>query len=144
NDHGYAFGLGSQRAMQKHPSTAWTYQVRERAPEVLLFGNIGAVQARSMSTDSIVGLVRETGADALCVHMNPAMELIQPGGDRDFRGCADVFRRLVRDLPIPVIAKETGSGISGETALKLYRAGVRHVDVSGAGGTSWVGVEALR
>ena len=141
---GYAFGLGSQRAMERSPETAWTYRVREHAPDVLLFGNVGVVQARDWETKVIDGLVRDIGADALCVHMNPAMELIQPGGDRDFRGGTETFARLVRELSVPVIAKETGNGVSGETAAKLYAAGVRVVDVSGAGGTSWVGVETLR
>lgn len=141
---GYAFGLGSQRAMQKVPETAWTYRVREWAPGVLLFGNIGVVQARQQESKTIEALVREIGADALCIHMNPAMELVQPGGDRDFRGGVDTMRRLVTDLPVPIIAKETGNGISAETAKKLREAGVKYIDVSGAGGTSWVGVETLR
>jgi isopentenyl-diphosphate delta-isomerase len=141
---GYGFGLGSQRAMQREPQTAWTYQVREHAPNVLLLGNVGVVQARDYDTAIIAKLVTEIGADALCVHMNPAMELVQPEGDRDFRGGVDTFARLVKELPVPVIAKETGNGISGQTAAKLHAVGVRTVDVSGAGGTSWVGVETLR
>ncbi len=141
---GYGFGLGSQRAMQREPETAWTYQVREHAPNVLLLGNVGVVQARDYDTETIAKLVTEIGADGLCVHMNPAMELIQPEGDRDFRGGVQTFARLVKELPVPVIAKETGNGISGETAAKLHAVGVRTVDVSGAGGTSWVGVETLR
>ncbi|MFW5920474.1 MAG: type 2 isopentenyl-diphosphate Delta-isomerase [Polyangiales bacterium] len=144
NERGYAFGLGSQRAMQKNPDSAWTFQVRESAPDVLLLGNVGVVQARETSTEGIEELVQSVGADALCVHMNPAMELVQPGGDRDFRGGVDTYARLVKELSVPVIAKETGNGVSGETASKLYGVGVRHVDVSGAGGTSWVGVETLR
>jgi isopentenyl-diphosphate delta-isomerase len=144
NELGYAFGLGSQRAMQKRPETSWTYQVRERAPDVLLFGNVGVVQARDMSTDAISQMVTQVGADALCVHMNPAMELVQPEGDRDFTEGLRTFQRLWAELDVPVIAKETGSGISREVAAQLRAIGIRHADTSGAGGTSWVGVETLR
>lgn len=143
-ENGYAFGLGSQRAMQKRPDTAWTYQVRERAPNALLLGNVGIVQARALSTDAISKMLTEVGADALCLHMNPAMELVQPEGDRDFRGGLDTFRRLSEELDQPLVAKETGSGVSHEVAQQLHAIGVRHVDTSGAGGTSWVGVETLR
>lgn len=141
---GYGFGLGSQRAMHRRAEVSWTYAVRERAPTTLLLGNVGVVQAREMNTEALVALAREVGADALCVHMNPAMELVQPGGDRDFRGGAALFARAVAELPFPVVAKETGNGIGARAAQKLRGAGVRHVDVSGAGGTSWVGVETLR
>jgi isopentenyl-diphosphate delta-isomerase len=144
DQRGYAFGLGSQRAMQKRPNTAWTYQVREHAPNVLLFGNVGAVQARDLSTEAISQMLTEVGADALCLHMNPAMELVQPEGDRDFRGGLDTFRRLWEELDRPLIAKETGSGVSRQVAERLHAIGIRHVDTSGAGGTSWVGVETLR
>ena len=141
---GYGFGLGSQRAMQRSPQTAWTYEVRKHAPNALLLGNVGVVQARDLETSALSQLVQDIGADGLCVHMNPAMELIQPEGDRDFRGCVDTFARLVAELQVPVIAKETGNGISRQTAAQLRQVGVAVVDVSGAGGTSWVGVEALR
>lgn len=141
---GYALGLGSQRAMQKDAAAASSFQVRDVAPDVPLFGNLGVVQARETTTAGIEELITAVGADAICLHMNPAMELIQPEGDRDFRGGTDTIRRCVEELSVPVIAKETGNGISRETAEKLFEAGVRWVDVSGAGGTSWVGVETLR
>ncbi|UCH30706.1 MAG: type 2 isopentenyl-diphosphate Delta-isomerase [Myxococcales bacterium] len=144
NELGYAFGLGSQRAMQKRPETRWTYQVRKHAPDALLFGNVGVVQARDMATEDIAQMLDEVGADALCVHMNPAMELVQPEGDRDFSGGLQTFQRLWAELDLPVIAKETGNGISREVAEKLRSIGIRHADTSGAGGTSWVGVETLR
>ena len=143
-ERGYAFGLGSQRAMQKRPDTSWTYQVRKRAPRVLLFGNVGVVQAREMSSKAISGMLDEVGADALCVHMNPAMELVQPEGDRDFTGGLETFGRLHSELDVPVVAKETGNGVSRQVAQKLVAVGIEHVDTSGAGGTSWVGVETLR
>lgn len=141
---GYAFGLGSQRAMSRSPDAVSTYTVREQAPTTLLFGNIGIVQASQWPTAQVAELVAAVGADAVCVHMNPAMEIVQPEGDRDFRGGLDTFRRLVSELAVPVIAKETGNGVSRELVATLFEAGVRHVDVSGAGGTSWVGVETLR
>lgn len=141
---GYGFGLGSQRAMQRNPDTAWTYEVRKHAPDVLLLGNVGVVQARDLSTDALSQLVSDVGADALCLHMNPAMEMVQSGGDQDFRGCIDTYARLVAELPVPVVAKETGNGVSRQVSAQLRQVGVRHVDVSGAGGTSWVGVETLR
>lgn len=141
---GIGFGLGSQRAMHREPSTAWTYQVRKLAPTTLVLGNLGAVAARDVESSVLAQLMSDIGADGLCLHLNPAQELVQPGGDRDFRGCMAAIERLVRDLPIPVIGKETGAGISRDTAKKLFGIGVRTIDVSGAGGTSWVGVEALR
>lgn len=141
---GLGFGVGSQRAMVVHPETAWTYQVRDVAPDVLILGNIGMVQAREMATSDLRRLVEVVQADALCIHFNPAMELIQSGGDRDFRGGRETLRRLSSELGKPVIAKETGSGISRAAGLAMKEAGVAAIDVSGAGGTSWVGVETQR
>ncbi len=141
---GYAFGLGSQRAMQKDPAATSSYQVRDVAPGTLVLGNLGVVQAAKASTAEVDALVQSIGADALCVHLNPAMELVQSDGDRDFRGCLAAIQRLVTELSVPVVVKETGSGISRSVARRLFAAGVRHVDVSGAGGTSWVAVETHR
>ncbi|MFW6058504.1 MAG: type 2 isopentenyl-diphosphate Delta-isomerase [Persicimonas sp.] len=141
---GIAFGVGSQRALLEQPELADTYQVREVAPDILLFGNVGAVQVAESSTAEIEGLVDAIGADALCVHLNPGQEMIQPEGDRDFRGCVDGIARLVEELSVPVIAKETGCGLGPRALDRLRDAGVPWVDTSGAGGTTWVGVETLR
>jgi len=143
-ERGYGFGLGSQRPMYVDPSKTESFRVRGVAQNALVLGNIGLVQARSMRSDEVQRLVESVGADALCVHLNPAMEIIQPEGDRDFEDGEATLARLVRDLPFPVIVKETGCGISARTARRLRAAGVRHVDVSGAGGTSWVAVETER
>jgi len=142
--HGIAFGLGSQRAMWRAPELGYTFRVRDHAPTALVLANLGLVQAAALPTREIEALVRGVGADAICIHLNPAQELIQPGGDRDFRGGLDTFRRLAAELPVPVVAKETGCGISRAVAERLRAVGVRTLDVSGAGGTSWVKVEALR
>jgi isopentenyl-diphosphate Delta-isomerase len=143
-ERGLAFGLGSQRAMTKRESARASYRVRDVAPTTVILGNLGLVQARDMSTDEVAALALEVGADALCLHLNPAMELVQPGGDRDFSRGLETSARLVRGLPGPVVVKETGCGLSREVATRLVSVGVSHVDVSGAGGTSWVGVETKR
>lgn len=141
---GFAFGLGSQRAMMRDASMVDTYAVRDVAPTTPIFGNIGIVQAAASSSDELEELVSAIDANALCVHLNPAQELIQDDGDRDFRGCLDALARLCESFSVPVIAKETGCGMSPATLRQLADAGVTAVDVSGAGGTTWVGVEALR
>ncbi len=143
-ERGYGFGLGSQRAMHVRSDSTSTYAVRDVAPTTLVLGNIGVVQAKQMTTKEVAALVTNVGADALCIHLNPAMELVQPGGDRDFTGGLETIRRLREELPVPVVVKETGCGLSRSVGVRLVAAGVRHVDVSGAGGTSWVGVETRR
>jgi isopentenyl-diphosphate delta-isomerase len=143
-ERGIGFGLGSQRAMHVRQGVQDTYRVREVAPKTVILGNVGVVQAREMTTAEVRALADEVGADAVCVHLNPAMELVQPGGDRDFRRGLETIARLVAELGRPVVVKETGCGISPGVASRLLRVGARHVDVSGAGGTSWVGVETRR
>jgi len=141
--HGIAFGFGSMRPLLEHGITEG-YRVRDVAPTAVILGNIGVVQARSASTEQLRDMVGSTGCDALCVHLNPAMEIIQPEGDDDFRGGLDTIQRLVEELGKPVVVKETGCGLSRRVGERLVARGVRWVDVSGAGGTSWVAVETLR
>lgn len=141
---GVAFGVGSQRAMAEHPELTDTYAVKDVAPDVVLIGNIGGVQAREMGAAKVLELVKRIGADLMAVHLNPAQEMIQRDGDRDFRGVLDAIARLRDALPVPIIVKETGCGLSTEAAAQLRGLGISAVDVAGAGGTSWVAVEAER
>lgn len=144
NRWGIGFGVGSQRVMLRYPETRSSFQVREVAPDVLLFGNLGIAQARELSTGEVTQLGQEIGADAMCIHFNTAMEVIQDRGDHDFRGSLAALQRLVKESPLEIVAKETGCGFARETGAQLVAAGVKWVDVSGAGGTSWVGVETIR
>lgn len=141
---GLAMGVGSQRAMAEHPELLATFRVKDVAPEVVLIGNLGVVQAKALGVARVIELVKQIEADALAIHLNPGQELIQADGDRDFRGAVDTIARLVDALPVPVIVKETGCGLSAQAAARLKFVGVTTVDVAGAGGTSWVAVEARR
>jgi len=141
---GVAFGVGSQRAMIEDPGLAETFSVRGVAPEILLLGNLGITALKRYSLSQVHQAVGCIGADALCVHINPAQELFQREGDTDFSGCAEALRRLCESASYPVIAKEVGNGISRESALLLKQCGVRAIDLGGLGGTSWVLVDSIR
>lgn len=145
-DHDLPLGVGSQRIMLENPSLSSTFSiVREKAPNVFLASNIGGCQLIGrLSASMLRGLVDTIRADAVIVHLNPLQELIQPEGDRSFKGILNGIGQLVKDAGIPVIVKETGAGISHDTARKLVDAGVSVIDVAGAGGTSWAKVENRR
>lgn len=139
-------GVGSMRqALESEAHRESFAVVREVAPTIPIFANIGAPEVASglttAETKLLLDLVR---ADGLIVHLNAAQELFQPEGNTNFKGFLSELRKLCKRLPVPVIAKEVGNGISGEVAKRLIDAGARAIDVAGAGGTNWQKVEALR
>lgn len=147
---GVAMGVGSMRAALEDPSLASSFRcVRPFADSVPIVANIGAVQAvrwlRTGQLDTMVGRALEmTGAATLAVHLNPLQELAQPEGEPEFRGVLQTIEHLVRTSPVAIIVKEVGAGLSRRVVDRLSSVGVEHVDVAGAGGTSWAGVEILR
>jgi isopentenyl-diphosphate delta-isomerase len=141
-----AMGVGSQRqAMQDTKFHRSFSVVREIAPDIAVFGNIGGAEvAKLKDVSTIRRLADLIKADAFAVHLNPLQEFLQPEGNPEFRGVLNGIEMLVRELPIPVIVKEIGAGISMSVAKRLMDAGIRIIDVAGAGGTSWAGVEIIR
>jgi isopentenyl-diphosphate delta-isomerase len=140
-----AMGVGSQRAALEHPEQAVTFQVRKVAPDILLFANLGAVQLNyGYGVDECRRAVDMIQADALYLHLNPLQEAVQDAGDTNWTGLAKKIEEVCTKLPIPVIAKEVGWGISERTAKLLAECGVSAIDVAGAGGTSWSQVEMHR
>jgi isopentenyl-diphosphate delta-isomerase len=140
-----AMGVGSQRAGLERHETASTFRVRDVAPTLLLFANIGAVQLNyGYGVDACRRAVEMIEADALILHLNPLQEVVQAGGDTNWRGLTAKIAEVCRKVSVPVIAKEVGWGISTESARRLIEAGVSAIDVAGAGGTSWSQVEMHR
>jgi len=144
-ERGIGMGLGSMRAAIENPDLAPTYQVRSRAPDILLLANLGAVQLNyGYGPDECQKALDLTEADALILHLNSLQEALQPEGDTNFAGLVARIEQVCRRLERPVIAKEVGWGISVPAARRLIEAGVRAIDIAGAGGTSWSQVEMHR
>lgn len=142
---GMAMGLGSMRAAIEDPRLENTYAVRDVAPDIPLFANLGAVQLNyGYGIDQCRRAVEMIGADALILHFNVLQEAVQPEGDGNFSGLLPRIESICANLDVPVIAKEVGWGFSERAARQLELAGVAAIDVAGAGGTSWSQVEMHR
>lgn len=142
---GLAMGVGSQRVAVESPEVMDTFSIRQYAPDCLLFANLGAVQLNyGYGLAECQQVVDALEADALILHLNALQESVQSTGDRNFKGLLQKIERLCAGLPVPVIAKEVGNGISGAMAQRLIDAGISAIDVAGAGGTSWARVEGGR
>lgn len=142
---GVGMALGSQRAMIVDPSLASSFDVRAHADVPLLFGNVGAVQLNcGVDVEAVRAALERVGADALNVHLNPLQEAVQPEGDTRFSSLASKIDALARALPLPVVVKECGAGLSRRTLDKLSRLAIAGVEVAGVGGTSWSKVESYR
>lgn len=142
---GFAVGVGSQRAAVEDPSLAATYAVRKHAPNVPVLANLGAVQLNyGFGPDECRRAVEMIEADALVLHLNVLQEALQPEGQTKFRGLLAKMGEVADALPVPVIAKEVGMGISSAVGRALTAEGIRIVDAAGSGGTSWARIEAHR
>ncbi|MFD1776758.1 type 2 isopentenyl-diphosphate Delta-isomerase [Paenibacillus rhizophilus] len=142
---GWTLGVGSVRAAVERPELEATFRVRDRAPDVPVIANLGAVQlSYGFGVDDCRRAVEIAGADWLVLHLNGLQEVFQPEGNTGFGSLLPKIERLCRSLEVPVGIKEVGWGIDGETAVKLYSAGAAFIDVAGAGGTSWSQVEKFR
>lgn len=145
---GIGLGVGSQRAMFKDASLKETYTVVKEYDVPLVFANVGAPQlveqkgSSAITVDDLHQFVDAIDADALIIHLNPLQELVQPEGDTNYFGVLNAIKEVAKEFT--VVVKEVGTGISKEVALKLKSAGVKAIDVSGMGGTSWAAVEYYR
>ena len=139
---GIALGVGSQRVALSGGGLEGTDRsLRRLAPDVPLYGNMGAAQLREFGPDAMRHAVDMIDADALIIHLNPLQEALQARGDTRWSGLLRQLELLCAALAVPVIVKEVGFGISVPVARRLADCGVAAIDVAGAGGTSWSAVE---
>src|SRR5690625_18804 len=142
---GWTIGLGSTRALLESDAHQESFLIRKQAPTAPLFANIGAVQFNyGYGAEHCQRIVDMTGADSIVLHLNSLQEVVQDGGDLNFKDLLPKIEEVCKKLDVPVGVKEVGFGIDGSVARKLYDVGISYIDVSGAGGTSWSQVEKLR
>jgi isopentenyl-diphosphate delta-isomerase len=148
---GIALGVGSQRAALRDPRLRPTYAVvRRNAPDALVIGNLGICQLIPQGDEPAFGpteidaAVEMVRAQLLAIHLNVVEELIQTEGDRATTGLFTALEKVIDACPVPVMVKETGAGLDGDTARAVVAAGAAVLDVGGAGGTSFARVEGIR
>jgi isopentenyl-diphosphate delta-isomerase len=145
---GVGMGVGSQRPALQGRAPEDSFAVVRDFDIPLVIANVGAPQLIKQGEKPPLGLgdarkaMAMVDADILAVHLNFTQEVVQPEGDRRARGCLEALRTMASELP--VLAKETGAGISRRTAQALKDAGVKAIDVGGLGGTSFSAVEYYR
>lgn len=144
-EYGIAMGLGSQRAAIEDDALAYTFKLRDIAPDILLFANVGAVQLNyGYGVDAMRKAVDMAEADALILHFNVLQEAVQPEGDTNFGRLLPQIETVCKNIGVPVIAKEVGWGFSSADVKRLADVGIAAIDVAGSGGTSWSEVEYHR
>lgn len=139
--YGLAMAVGSQTIAIEDPGLRDSFRVvREMNPEGLVIANIGANSTVAQALQAI----QMIEADALQLHFNIPQELAMQEGDRDFKETRHNVESIVAEIPVPVIAKEVGFGLSRESVMTLYDCGVRYFDNGGSGGTNFISIEAQR
>jgi isopentenyl-diphosphate delta-isomerase len=146
---GWGFGLGSQRReLEDAFVDAPIVAIRKAHPDLRILSNLGIAQLiaifRENHWNQLTGLLERSGTDALAIHLNPLQEAVQAEGTRDFRGGRDAIRALLDSVRIPVVLKETGSGMSAAFLARIADLPIHAVDVSGLGGTHWGRIEGMR
>jgi isopentenyl-diphosphate delta-isomerase len=138
---GIAMAVGSQRAALDDPAVRHTFSVaREVNPQGLLLANLSAF----CTLDEALEAINMIDADGIQLYLNVHQELAMREGEANFSGGLENIKHLVRNLPVPVLVKEVGSGMARETVAALAQAGVRYIDISGWGGTNFAAIEGRR
>merc|ERR1719238_1939063 len=110
-----------------------------------MFANIGLVQLNyGFGAAEINKIVDAVKADGVFVHLNHTQEACQPEGDTNFENLFEKFKAVYPKIKVPVVVKGVGHGIERKWVEKFASLGIKVVDVSGTGGTSWAWIEGRR
>lgn len=149
SDRGWIMGVGSQRReLDADYQDLALQKLTHRFPRLKLISNLGIAQLIELNErnefSKLQRLIEQTGSVMIAIHLNPLQEAVQAEGTPHFKGSLQALKNWVKVSPVPVMVKETGSGMSATTLEKLKDLSLFAVDVSGLGGTHWGRVEGLR
>lgn len=136
---GLVMVTGSYSAALKNPHDN-SYPSKEEFPELLLAANIGIDKPYELGLQTI----HEMQPILLQVHVNLMQELLMPEGEREFRQWKENLADYATKMPVPVILKEVGFGMDLKTIEMAHKLGIKTVDISGRGGTSFAYIENQR
>ena len=136
---GILFVTGSYSAALKDPQDS-SYRVKDLHPDLLFATNIGIDKPLELGLRTI----EETQPLFLQLHVNLMQELLMPEGERSFRNWQEHLADYAKQLPVPLVLKEVGFGMDARTIQRAIELGVRTVDISGRGGTSFAYIENRR
>ena len=143
--HSWIMGVGSQRRELWDVSKREEWKkIRKACPHLILLGNLGITQAVKNSPKKICSLLESFEAQAMIIHLNPLQEALQKEGTPQFKNAFSTLKKLAKELPVPLVVKETGCGFSEATLDRLTGIGLSVIDVSGLGGTHWGRIEGMR
>lgn len=136
---GLVMVTGSYSAALKNPHDD-SYPSKEEFPEFLLATNIGIDKPYELGLQTI----HEMQPIFLQIHVNLMQELLMPEGEREFRQWKENLADYATKMPAPVILKEVGFGMDLKTIEMAHKLGIKTVDISGRGGTSFAYIENQR
>ncbi len=139
--------VGSQRIGLEDPSTVDSFKiVRDMAPNIPVIGNLGIGQLCDLNfnIDNFKNCIEMINADVMAIHFNALHELVQSEGNISYKNFEEKFKEIRKNLKIPIIAKEVGTGFNTDLALKLDLLGFDGFDVGGLGGTNFAAIESIR
>ncbi|MCQ9215581.1 type 2 isopentenyl-diphosphate Delta-isomerase [Streptococcus gallolyticus] len=136
---GLVMVTGSYSAALKNPHDD-SYPSKEEFPELLLATNIGIDKPYKLGLQTI----HEIQPIFLQVHVNLMQELLMPEGESEFRQWKENLADYATKMPVPIILKEVGFGMDLRTIEEAHKLGIKTVDISGRGGTSFAYIENQR
>lgn len=149
SERGWIMGLGSQRReIDSNFQDTSAAALKTQHPALQVISNLGIAQligiAHHGHWNKLEDLLNRTGASAIAIHLNPLQEAIQAEGTPNFKGSLEALESLKKNITLPLVLKETGSGMSRSFLKRIAFLHPFAVDVSGLGGTHWGRVEGLR